>query len=59
MIQSAHATPSVQVLHAAIIPWFTWLFTNIAAVAMFSQSRIHSAPVDKDVSTDEKSKTIV
>jgi len=30
-------------LHAAILPWFTWLFTTIAAVAVFSESRADSA----------------
>lgn len=54
MTQCAHATLPPLVLHAAILPWFTWLFTTIAAVAVFSESRVHSTPAVKDGPTDEK-----
>jgi len=27
-------------LHAAILPWFTWLFTIFATIAVFSESRV-------------------
>jgi len=42
-------------LHAAILPWFTWLFTTFAAVALFLGSRVHSTSTAKDVPTNEKS----
>ena len=50
MMQCAHETP---VLHAAIIPWFTWLFTVFAAIAVFSESRVRS-----EVPTTEKPSSI-
>jgi len=39
-------------LHAAIISWFTWLFTTIAAVSVFLKSR---TSVDKDEPLNDKS----
>lgn len=41
-LYSIHTTRTFPVLHAAILPWFTWLFTTVAAVAMFSESRVDS-----------------
>jgi len=42
-------------LHAAILPWFAWLFTTIAAVAVFRESHVHSKPVAKDMPINDKS----
>jgi len=44
-------------LHAAILPWFTWLFTTFAAVAVFSGSRANSTSIAKDASTNDKPTT--
>ena len=35
-MQCAHEAYRSSVLHAAILPWFTWLFTTFAAIAVFS-----------------------
>jgi len=42
-------------LHAAILPWFTWLFTTIAAVAMFLESRADPTPDPKGPLIADKS----
>lgn len=55
MTRCAHATLPPLVLHATILPWFTWLFTTFAAIAILSESRVHSTPAVKDAPTDEKS----
>ncbi|KAF9788480.1 hypothetical protein BJ322DRAFT_1106470 [Thelephora terrestris] len=44
-------------LHAAILPWFAWLFTTVAAAAMFSESRAESTSGPRDESTHDKSPT--
>ena len=36
MVQRAHETYRSSVLRATILPWFTWLFTTFAAIAVFS-----------------------
>ncbi|KAF9648324.1 hypothetical protein BDM02DRAFT_3129112 [Thelephora ganbajun] len=46
-------------LHATILPWFTWLFTTVAAVALFSESCVQSTSVAKDTPTNEKQTTSV
>ena len=44
MMQSTNAICFPPVLHATILPWFAWLFTVIAAAAVFSESRVDSVP---------------
>jgi hypothetical protein len=39
-------------LHAAIVPWFTWLFTTVAAVSVLLESR---TPVSEDEPLNDKS----
>jgi hypothetical protein len=60
-LQSADAIcPSV--LHAAILPWFAWLFTSVAAVALLSESRTdptsESVPINDKSSAREKTPSI-
>lgn len=44
-----HPSP---VLHAAVLPWFTWLFTTIAAASVLAESR---TSVAKDEPLNDKS----
>ena len=48
----SHATHLPPVLHAAVLSWFTWLFTTIAAVSVFLESR---TSVAKDEPLNDKS----
>lgn len=53
--QCAHAAPHASpVLRAAILPWFTWLFTTIAAVSVLAESR---TSVTEDEPLNDKSAT--
>jgi len=45
-------------LHAAILPWFTWLFTTVAAVAMFLESRADSTPDQGALITDKSTGSV-
>lgn len=51
-MQCAHVAYPLPVLHAAVLSWFTWLFTTIAAVSVLLESR---TPVDKDEPLNDKS----
>jgi len=47
-------------LHAAILPWFAWLFTTLAAVAMFSESRVDTdlgQPINDKSTTGVRERT--
>jgi len=50
------------VLHAAILPWFAWLFTAVAAAAVLSESRAdptsESVPINDKSSAREKTPSI-